>query len=345
MNALQSDFYSQKFDSIQMLRGIAALFVAFSHFAFIGVGSFGVDIFFCISGFIMMYVTSKGCPHFISKRLIRILPLYYLMTVFSFLLVFVFPSMFETTDANPLYILKSCLFIPYEIDGVIQPIVRVGWTINYEMFFYLIFFLCCKISQKYRGLICSVLLIVMAAVGEFVDFSFIPFEFWANELLLEFAGGILAFYLAQLIFGYFKSKKEDMPAIHKALVSILLILTIFTGFCFIIWGQNLFILTHFSRVIKWGLPAFIIFLAAFTLGCLVKIPRFLVFLGDISFSVYLIHYYPISFLSRWAEKYGSTLINLIVAVCGTALVIFAAYICHILIEVKLTNFLKRHLKI
>jgi len=97
------NFHDNHFNSIQVLRAIAALLVVLEHVRFLNCGAFGVDIFFCISGFMIMFSTHKSTRHFIKKRFIRILPLYYIMTFGTFLLLILFPSMFEQTKANPIF--------------------------------------------------------------------------------------------------------------------------------------------------------------------------------------------------------------------------------------------------
>jgi exopolysaccharide production protein ExoZ len=78
--------HSKKYNSIELLRFIAATAVFFVHIPFIGVGDFGVDIFFIISGFVMMLSTDKSesSNYFFIKRLIRIVPAYYLFTIAIF---------------------------------------------------------------------------------------------------------------------------------------------------------------------------------------------------------------------------------------------------------------------
>ena len=90
---VNKEFHELHFDSIQALRGLAALFVVFQHVRFLNFGAFGVDIFFCISGFMIMFTTEKSTKYFFRKRLVRILPLYYLMTLGTYLLLLLFPSM------------------------------------------------------------------------------------------------------------------------------------------------------------------------------------------------------------------------------------------------------------
>ena len=89
---VNKEFHELHFDSIQALRGLAALFVVFQHVRFLNFGAFGVDIFFCISGFMIMFTTEKSTKYFFRKRLVRILPLYYLMTLGTYLSLLLFPS-------------------------------------------------------------------------------------------------------------------------------------------------------------------------------------------------------------------------------------------------------------
>ena len=105
--AINKRFQDLHFDSIQALRGLAALFVVFQHIRFLNFGAFGVDIFFCISGFMIMFTTEKSTKYFFRKRLIRILPLYYLMTLVTYLSLLLFPSMMtffigERRSSSPL---------------------------------------------------------------------------------------------------------------------------------------------------------------------------------------------------------------------------------------------------
>ena len=149
----QSCFYDKRFYGIQVLRGITALFIVLEHIRFLNCGAFGVDIFFCISGFMIMFSTQKDTSHFLSKRLIRILPLYYLMTLSTFFLLLLFPNLFATSTPKIEYLVKSLLFLPFDIgDGAIQPLMRVGWTIQCEIFFYLLFRFSLWISHRFRGL-------------------------------------------------------------------------------------------------------------------------------------------------------------------------------------------------
>jgi exopolysaccharide production protein ExoZ len=145
----------KKIESIQLLRGICAIFILIYHLSFFGFGCFAVDIFFIISGFIMMYSTQKDGP-ILKKRLVRVIPLYYIVTILMFVLLSIIPSLSLMASAKIEYLIKSLLFIPYKSVGVgetitVVPLVGVAWTLNLEIYFYILFAICNKINHKYRG--------------------------------------------------------------------------------------------------------------------------------------------------------------------------------------------------
>ncbi|MEG8039988.1 acyltransferase [Sphingomonas sp. LR60] len=139
-----------QFDNIQYLRAVAALMVVFHHARnplaggfnpLLGytIGEAGVDIFFVISGFIMLTIGVKEqVGTFISRRLVRIYPLYWIA---CFLTLFVLiASKKENLFVG--HVIKSFLLIPYYNPihgGEIWPILVPGWTLSYELFFYGIF--------------------------------------------------------------------------------------------------------------------------------------------------------------------------------------------------------------
>jgi peptidoglycan/LPS O-acetylase OafA/YrhL len=133
------------------LRGIAALGVVYVHYAaaygFYGLkitGAWGVDVFFVISGFIIAYVVSNNTENFFIKRVFRIFPLYFIATFLTLVPAVFFPDLIHRTEILSMEkFIKSILFIPYE-DELKEniPIVGPGWTLNFEMFFYVITAFC-----------------------------------------------------------------------------------------------------------------------------------------------------------------------------------------------------------
>ncbi len=351
-------FHNLRFQSIQTLRGLAAIMVALEHIRFLSCGAFGVDIFFCISGFMIMYTTHGSTKGFFRKRLLRILPFYYLVTLGTFLLLMLFPSMFEQTRASFPQLVKSLFFIPYDIgNGVLQPLMRIGWTLNCEMFFYLLFGIAFRINHKYRGLICCALLLLCTSLGALISGGntwlglnltgenssvsslLAPVFFYGNPVMLEFGLGILSYYIAMSLYmckdnGFLFRKKTGIPALIVSLV-------LFAG---LIYSTSHVNILGYRRLLIWGIPAMFVFMGFLVAGFSLTMPAFSVRLGDISFSLYLIHYYPIMFLDRKIFDFSAPSIRSVTgAVIGVLVVILLAYAAWYVIEKKLTGWLRSKL--
>ena len=107
-------------------------------------GGAGVDIFFVISGFIMVHTTMDRDDvtpwSFMAGRISRIVPAYWVATFAVFGIALVAPSLLRTPHLPVGELLQSLAFIPFVKDsGLTQPLLFVGWTLNYERFFYLVF--------------------------------------------------------------------------------------------------------------------------------------------------------------------------------------------------------------
>lgn len=333
----QKAFHDNHFDSIQTLRAVSALFVILEHIRFLNCGAFGVDIFFCISGFMIMFSTHKSTKHFMKKRLIRILPLYYLMTLGTFFLLLVFPSMFEQTTANPVFFIKSLLFIPFDIgNGVLQPLMRIGWTVNCEIFFYLLFFIAFHISRKYRGLICSIFLGVLVLLNQILPIDFAPLRFYGDSVMLEFVLGILCYYAARGIYESYQKKKMPAFAAPLCLVAAAAI------FAVLVITKPTINILGFRRLFLWGIPAMALVLCFFIAGLAIRMPAWTVRLGNMSFSIYLIHYYPVMFLDRAIFDFSTcTLFSILGVVISIVVCLGASFVSWYLIEKELTKQLNK----
>ncbi len=335
----QSCFYDKRFYGIQVLRGITALFIVLEHIRFLNCGAFGVDIFFCISGFMIMFSTQKDTSHFLSKRLIRILPLYYLMTLGTFFLLLLFPNLFATSTPKIEYLVKSLLFLPFDIgDGAIQPLMRVGWTIQCEIFFYLLFRFSLWISHRFRGLVCSLLLAGFVLAARFFPAPSLFLSFYGAPVMLEFILGILCFYLARLL--YTAREKGKLPAFCKWLAFLL----IFGIYLYFLITKPTVNILGFRRPLIWGIPAALLVLAFFLLEFYVTFPPSMVLLGNSSFSIYLLHYYPVVFLDRKLFDFGSFSPASLAGVCVALIVsVLLGLLSYELIERRFSGWLRKKL--
>ncbi len=165
--------------NVQVLRAVAALLVVIVHLEALtkiaglpqGVtisGNSGVDLFFVISGLIMVVTTAErpqSSYRFLRNRITRIVPLYWLITLSVAVIALIAPALLQSTTASLPQIVKSLAFIPYHRpDGVMQPVVFVGWTLNYEMMFYIIFAIGMLLPRT-AGLVFSLIVIGIATVA------------------------------------------------------------------------------------------------------------------------------------------------------------------------------------
>jgi exopolysaccharide production protein ExoZ len=269
--------HSQNYISIQYLRAIAALMVVCFHLHTTGIFPIsiwtswlagGVDIFFVISGFIMVRSTDgrgMSAKEFFIRRLVRIVPMYWLLTCFAVTLNGV---SFE-------HIAASFLFIPalHPAFGIYLPVLEPGWTLNLEMFFYLIFGLTFALPPIRQLALIAILFSILVFAGTIFSLPG-SIDFYANPLLLEFVAGMaLARFSRQLVQWTCLTGVALLTALHPF---------------------------DLPRVIEFGIPAVIIF-SSF-LAAESWLPRIgvLKIVGDSSYAIYLAHFFTLgSALGFW----------------------------------------------
>ncbi|WP_299938792.1 acyltransferase [uncultured Pelagimonas sp.] len=181
----------------------------------------GVDIFFVISGFIILVSSQKyfeapgGVRVFCRKRFTRVVPLYWLFTTLMLAVLLILPSGAKQTQLDWGQVITSYLFIPYErYDGRAAPILSLGWTLNFEIFFYAVFALALFLPRRIGPLSVVVLMTVWAALGALIPgmADITVLRVWSNPLILEFCMGVL---LGQL-YVHHSLQQQDQPEHNKA---------------------------------------------------------------------------------------------------------------------------------
>jgi exopolysaccharide production protein ExoZ len=345
---------SKSIVSIQVLRALAALAVLTYHVPIelssrLGlhdvvprflIGAAGVDLFFVISGFIIVYASEMlfgrwDAPYvFFVRRLVRIVPLYWACTGLIVAYWMIARVDFNSIDISFGAITGSFLFLPYpRPSGGMMPVIMLGWTVNHEMFFYAAFAGVIFLSRRRTVLTVITLFAAIVLAGQV--FKPLPptITFWSDPIILEFCFGML------IAAAY----REGMRLPRVA--AIALILAGALGYL----ASGLWSGYAGSRVIEWGMPATAIVAGSVLsneLPSLGPLQRALAFLGDASYSLYLVH--PIAFLALrrvllpWIDPSAAPWLYALVLLVGP---IFAAIFIYLLFEKPVTRWLQRTLDI
>lgn len=186
--------------NIQYLRALAALAVVAFHAGLqsgmaLNAGAWGVDVFFVISGFLMVAITnekSRSWP-FLRERILRVVPLYWLATCAAFL-------MFGAGAGGRLFavgrLIASFLFLPWGSPGDgpwFFPVLNVGWTLNYEMLFYALFAGSLILPRRWQLTALGAAFLALALAWLTNLGEFLPWKFWGHPIIFDFlAGTVLA---------------------------------------------------------------------------------------------------------------------------------------------------------
>ncbi len=347
-----TDASSPTLKSVQILRAIAAIGVLTYHAAvtkhdFLGgepapfrdllLGAAGVDLFFVISGFVMVYSShalfghADGPWRFFRRRLVRIAPLYWSMTIA--LIVYIGAAHGEELWAlySPASLVASFLFWPYpRLDGNAFPLHRLGWTLNYEMFFYEVFAVATLLRRRAAVATICVAFLALAALGQAVTLP-LPFRFWSSPIIMEFCYGMVVALI-------YREGFRLPPA-----AAWVLGLVACAGYAAAATPDNEW------RVLFWGLPS-----AALVASCVLStsvwqpgaLGRFFVLLGDASYSLYLVH--PLVFplvrrtIGPW---FVGTNAGWAYGVISWLAAIAASVVCYLLFERPITRALRRRLRV
>ena len=297
---------------IQALRGIAALAVVAYHARvfidggqYVGIGSrvfgggfTGVDLFFVLSGFIMVHTTYRQRGNlrsgwlFFIKRWARVWPVYVVAFICMWLITRGLPNPAFTVDRDQIF--TTLTLRPLRPDGAAPfygyPLLHVGWTLVYEFMFYTLFALSLATGRwrwfTLAALFAALLIVVPLATVGFVSFDAHKsyglsgvLSVATNPMMWEFAFGVGIGLLYQT-----RLRIADR-GVAMSLVALAIGVVLWQ-----LWSG--YRCDH--GPLQSGIPMAVLVL---TLAMLHKQapmqpPRWLIWLGDVSFSLYLFHILP-----------------------------------------------------
>ena len=292
---------------IQYARALAAMMVVVFHLQpqFLRMGyappmwsglAAGVDIFFVISGLIM-WITTCDRPvsplTFLGRRLVRIVPLYWLATSVTVILMILAPSVLQTARFDLGHVIASYVFLAWRNPGTgaYDPVVIPGWTLNYEMAFYLVFAVLLLVGRSYRLPLAAALLGGLA---------------WLGSAPGAAHGGQMAFYTApimlEFVFGMALGELHARTDWVQRLGRRGGAMAVLGGFALLVAGPELAL--GLPRFLLFGVPALAVVAGALALDGLgaLRENRLLLLLGNASYSLYLTHPFVLSALSQIWRK-------------------------------------------
>jgi exopolysaccharide production protein ExoZ len=326
--------------SIQSLRAVAALCVVlltcggwFAHEypdryenPFL-LGNSGVDLFFIISGFIMTFsihaAPAMGARLFMARRLIRIVPLYWIMSTLFLLLALFIPQMFRLYTFDPWHAALSYLFIPQDT----LPVIRTGWTLAYEMYFYLLLtvFLAAGLRSKLYGVAAFFAASYLLGLSLPQYQAYPIFGMLTSELLFEFVMGMLLFY------AYQKGFRIGVPAAAAFMASGVLLFHLLDGS---------------MRLLSFGVPMAFIF--GGVIFCRREMLNFrpLHLMGDASYSLYLVQVLAVPACGKIVRKlpidaYAFSIPLMALYLCAA---VAASLVLYLFLERPITDLLKKGLQ-
>jgi peptidoglycan/LPS O-acetylase OafA/YrhL len=295
-------------------------------------GTAGVDVFFVVSGFVMV-ISSQGLlgqldgwREFVRRRVVRIVPLYWIATTLKIAMLMAVPAVALHAQLDPVHVIGSYLFLPVrEAEGMVRPLVSVGWTLTFEMFFYAWFAFAMMLRLPPLKLLAPVFL-VFAGVGLFIgDTHSLPaaVSFYLNPMVLEFVAGM---WLAE--------RRLRGATLGKG-VSLLLVVLGFASI--LIWDSE----SRVGRLLFVEVPAMMIVAGVVFLEPVLRdrIPKALISLGDASYSLYLFHTFSVPAIGIVMRKLG-WLSPLAATVISSVVSIAICWVIHRWIERPITERLK-----
>jgi exopolysaccharide production protein ExoZ len=273
---------------LQVLRVMAALLVLITHsgfyaserldtsFKYWGTGAAGVDLFFVISGFVMVYTSvhligdRKGWLVFSQRRVIRIVPMYWLATTVKLVTMVLAGEFVLHARFSLVHTVMSYLFLPTRnIDGNLVPLLGVGWTLNFEMFFYLLFAMALFLRVSVFRFV-GPNLFLLAAVSFFRQNNWPSVAFSLSPIVLDFFLGMLI--TRACLRGKYLSREAAVLSVFAGLLLLLV-------FPVTIWHTSLS-----------GVAAAMIIVGVVRLEAwFTWIPKWLIYLADASYVIYLFH--------------------------------------------------------
>lgn len=281
-----------RIQSLQILRAVAAWLVVYHHYMqifyefesesifgaiFSHRGGFGVDIFFVLSGFVMFVTATRHSADgwsFFIKRLFRIFPAYWFFTFALVAFGALMPGVFDFTDFTLGSIVQSLLFVPNSNPSGLGvfPFLTVGWTLNFEVCFYMVLTFSLFINKNLAIYLCALFLLSLPFL--LADQGKVSLSVISSPLMWQFVFGMSVGWL------HARYSLAGMQRKYLGIILLVLSMIVVSG----LFGYGIVQRTISATML---LASFV--LLNDMLSGRSGIVNFAVRLGDYSYSTYLSH--------------------------------------------------------
>jgi exopolysaccharide production protein ExoZ len=267
-----------------------------AHVQSAGFGAAGTDLLFVISGFTMVYIShgkSLRFGEFIFRRIARIAPLYWLLTLCMLAAFVAWPNFFNNTTFDLEHFLASLAFVPsaHPVLGIQRPFLVPGWALNIIAFFYLLFGLFLFLPSRQRIVAVGLALCILAALRWWFFGASPLLDFYGAPVVLDFVLGMLVAWI------YLERRSVPIATITVVLAASAAVFA--AGVLLGIGGGD-------QRVLYWGLA---------DTGILFSIlfiekdwgwwnPSIVAQLGDASFATYLSNLFSLALVAKAVQITG-----------------------------------------
>jgi peptidoglycan/LPS O-acetylase OafA/YrhL len=272
-----------------------------------------------------LFADPKGWMIFAERRVVRIVPIYWVATTIKLIALLATTGYILHAQFRAANTFESYLFLPaYNSEGTITPVLGVGWTLNFEMFFYFLFSFALFLRVNVYKFVGGVL--ALCAVGAFFRQPDWPAaSFYLDTSVLEFFYGML---IARVCL-----TGRHLPRYGAIPLMIL-------GFVGLLGPWPRLSPLH---GLQYGIAAGTIVIAMASMeDLLTRIPRFVLYGADASYAIYLFHPFI-------APAVPSVLMKLhlqfpwLSVICSVALALAGGCLVHQFVELPITKWFRDHL--
>ena len=303
----------------------------------IEIGKVGVYAFFVVSGFVMYFTSGDefGSPgaasRFMAKRLVRIAPMYWIFTV----LALVSPFMFGWRETKPIGLLLSFAFLPNLTTTSFLPVLPVGWTLSFEMLFYVVFSACLILPRPFGVALLVTIFPACSLATELLDHTSLARLHWWAAIEWWAAGPTMLFVYGVLLAMAQAPLRRFASSARSAWWGVILLISAPTA----AWLAGVALSATAQRLVAIAAVTLCILSTSPVRGRFAQVLR----LGDASYALYLSHAFVLGALSSCWLAWVGPRNQVLFAILAIGFSCAIASSLHVHLEAPLTRTLRRFL--